>query len=264
MLYSFRGLKIHYSDSGSGKTIVLIHGYLETMKVWESFSKRLALYFRVLVIDLPGHGKSDPAGDINTMDLFAEAIKELLEELGICKVFLAGHSMGGYATLAFVRLFPEYLSGYSLFHSHPLADTPETIQRRKLSIKAIEEGKKEMIIPDFVQGLYAKTNLNKFKKAIERSMEIASDTDEKTIIADLKGMIARPSMEEVITNGKVPFLWILGKMDIHINHETVMQNVRLPENCRVVILNKSGHMGFIEEEDKAVELLTEFVDDLIY
>ncbi|HUX94123.1 MAG TPA: alpha/beta hydrolase [Bacteroidales bacterium] len=262
MLYSFRGLKIHYSDSGSGKAIVLIHGFLETMKVWEKFAERLSPHFRVIVIDLPGHGQSDPAGDINTMEIFAEAIRELLDVSGVSKAFLVGHSMGGYATLAFVQLFPEYISGYSLFHSHPVADIPETIEKRKLNIKIIEEGRKEIMIPDFVRGLYAKTNLEKFREAIEISVKIASTTADNTIIADLKGMMARPSRAEVITKSKVPFLWILGTMDSHINHETILQNIRLPENSQVVILKNSGHMGFIEEEELSARIVSEFADKL--
>jgi len=131
MLISFRGGKIHYSDSGCGEIIVLIHGYLESMEVWENFAGRLSQKFRILRIDLPGHGHSDLFSDINSMELMAEVIKEILDIQGIKKVFLIGHSMGGYAALAFLQLFPEYLSGYSLFHSHPLSDTAETVEKRK-------------------------------------------------------------------------------------------------------------------------------------
>ncbi len=264
MLCSFRGLKIHYSDSGSGKVIVLIHGYLETGEVWEKFAEILSAHFRVLIIDLPGHGQSDPAGEINTMELFAEAVKELLDVSGVSKAFIAGHSMGGYAALAFVQLFPEYLSGYSLFHSHPYADTPETIEKRRLNIKVIEEGGKEIMIPDFVHGLYAKINLEKFSEAVESSVRIASATAENTIIADLKGMMARPSRAEIISKSDVPFLWILGKMDSHINHMMIMQNIWLPKNSRVVKLENSGHMGFIEEQEFTLRIIRDFVDNLPY
>ena len=264
MLCSFRGLKLHYSDSGRGKAIVLIHGFLETGKVWEKFAESLSAHFRVIIIDLPGHGQSGPAGEINTMETFAEAVKGLLDVLGVGKAFIAGHSMGGYATLAFVQLYPEYLSGYSLFHSHPYADTPEAIEKRRQNIIIIEEGKKEMMIPDFVRGLYAQINLEKSSEAVERSVIIASATAENTIIADLKGMMARPSRAEIISKSKVPFLWILGTMDSHINHEMIMQNIRLPQNSRVEILENSGHMGFIEEQELTVSVIRDFADDLPY
>jgi len=264
MLISFRGGKIHYSESGRGNIIVLIHGYLETMEVWETFSKKLSENFRVIRIDLPGHGESGSCGDINTMELFAEAIKAVLDSLGIRKAFLAGHSMGGYATLAFLQLFPEYLSGFSLFHSHPLPDLPETVLKRKQSIKFIKEGGKEKMIPDFVRNLYARTNTDKFKNAIDKSIEIASATSEKTIIADLNGMMVRSSGVHLLEEGSIPFLWILGIMDSHIDHEKIVHSVKLPGNSRVVILNNSGHMGFIEEEDLSVKVVTEYVKNITF
>jgi len=262
MLFSFRGGKIHYYDSGSGKVIVLIHGYLETSEVWEEYSRKLSQNFRVLRVDLPGHGLSDIVDSTNTMELLAEAIKELLDLLTVKKAFIAGHSMGGYATLAFLQMFPEYLSGYSLFHSHPLGDAPEAIEKRKQNIRIVEEGGKENMIPDFIRGLYAGTNYEKCKAALDRSILIASGTNEKTIIADLKGMMARPSRVTVVEEGKVPFLWILGTMDNHINYESIQERVKLPGNAKVVILNNSGHMGFIEEEEASVNVITDFVNSI--
>ncbi len=263
MFISFRGGKIHYTDSGKGVVIVLIHGYLETMEVWDQFAGNVIKNYRVIKIDLPGHGQSDLIGVTNTMDIFAGAIKVVLDFLGVRKCFLVGHSMGGYATLAFLRLFAEYLSGYCLFHSHPFADPPEVIEKRVKNIKLIESGKKDEMIPGFVNGLFAGTNLDLLKEKVEKSLKIASATSEATIIADLRGMMERPSLSDLVEAGKVPFLWILGMMDNHINHLAIQQKVRLPGNSRVVILHNSGHMGFIEEEDLSVKYLTEFAGSLV-
>ena len=259
MLISFRGGKIHYSDSGCGEIIVLIHGYLESMEVWENFAGRLSQKFRILRIDLPGHGHSDLFSDINSMELMAEVIKEILDIQGIKKVFLIGHSMGGYAALAFLQLFPEYLSGYSLFHSHPFSDTAEAVEKRKQNIALTENGKKDEMIPGFVHGLYAPKNLDRLKEAVEKSVSVALGTDKKTIIADLRGMMARPDRSNIVREAKVPFLWILGTMDSHIDYRTIQQKVRLPENAQIVILENSGHMGFIEEEELSVKAIGEFV-----
>ncbi len=262
MLISFRGRKINYSETGTGEVIVLIHGYLETMEVWESFSKKLSKNFRVLRMDIPGHGLSETCGEINSMDIIAGNIKELLDSLGINRAFLIGHSMGGYATLAFLQLFPEYLSGYSLFHSHPLADTAETIEKRKENINIVSEGKKNRMITGFIQKLYADKNLEKLKSSVEKSTDIAFGIKKETIIADLKGMMARPDMAYLVEEGRVPFLWILGTMDNHIDCNSVQHKVNIPGNSRVFILNNSGHMGFIEEEELSVKIVTDFVNSL--
>ena len=119
--------KINYKLSGSGIPLVLLHGYLESVEIWNGFGAKLSKTFKVLMIDLPGHGKSASYEEINKMEDMAAQINEITEELGFHNFFLIGHSLGGYVSLAFLELFPEKLLGISLFHSHPLADSTETI-----------------------------------------------------------------------------------------------------------------------------------------
>ena len=77
-----------------GSRIVLLHGYLESSEVWNGFEMKLAKEFRVISVDLPGHGRSDVFGETHTMEFMADVLKDLLDSLRINKVFLAGHSLG--------------------------------------------------------------------------------------------------------------------------------------------------------------------------
>lgn len=251
--------RIHFTDQGRGHVIVLIHGYLETSEVWKNFARKLSGQYRIITIDLPGHGRSDIYGEAQTMEFMAVAIKELLESLDIRKVFLTGHSLGGYITLAFAELFPEMLSGYCLFHSHPLADTQEALEKREREIALIEAGKKDLMYPENIAKMFAVINLDKFSDALKRSKEIASSISAEGITAVLRGMMARPSRLAVMEEGKVPCLWILGEMDNYVNCELAKSKVKLPKNAELVVLENSGHLGFIEEEEKSLEVLTEFV-----
>ncbi len=254
-----RNGKIHYTDQGRGQVILLLHGYLETSEVWDGFSLKLAEKFRVISPDLPGHGQSDIFGETHTMEHMAGIIKELLESLEIEKAFLTGHSLGGYVALAFAERFPEKLSGYCLFHSHPLADSPEALEKREREINLVKAGKKDLMYPDNVVKMFAASNLKKFNASLERSKQIASSIQSEGIIAVLKGMMARPSRLSVMREGRVPCLWILGAMDNYIDCKLVQTKVKLPQNAELAVLNNSGHMGFIEEEEKSLEILTEFV-----
>ena len=128
------GNRIAYTERGEGDTIVLLHGYLESLLVWDRFSTNLSRHFRVLSVDLPGHGQSDVISGEHSMEMMAERIAGLLDSLGIEKVLMTGHSLGGYVALAFLELFPERLAGYCLFHSHPFADTDEAVERRNREI----------------------------------------------------------------------------------------------------------------------------------
>jgi pimeloyl-ACP methyl ester carboxylesterase len=262
MYFSFKGGRINYSDSGSGAAIVLLHGYLETSEVWNGFAEKLSSVFRVISVDLPGHGLSDVFGEIHTMEFMASAVKELLDSLSIEKVFLTGHSLGGYVALAFLELFPESLSGYCLFHSQPFPDPSEALEKRRREILVIEAGKKDLMYPDNVIRMFAPVNLVNYSDALQRSKEIASQIPGEGIIAVLKGMIIRPSRLNLVEKGRVPFLWILGSMDNYIPCDLVQSKVKLPVNAKVVILKNSGHIGFIEEEENSIKAITEFVNQI--
>ena len=137
--------KIFFTDYGEGKTIVLLHGYLESLEIWGVFSKELSKNFRVISIDIPGHGESEYFADKHTMEAISERVYLTLKKLHIKTCFMIGHSMGGYVTLMFHKLFPEMLSGFSLFHSHPFADSKESINKRLREIELIKNGKKDLI-----------------------------------------------------------------------------------------------------------------------
>jgi pimeloyl-ACP methyl ester carboxylesterase len=259
MFFSFREGRIHYSDSGKGGIIVLLHGYLESSEVWNGFSEKLASAFRVITVDLPGCGLSDVYGEVHSMEFIAMAVKELIAYLNLKKVFLTGHSLGGYVTLAFLELFPESLSGYCLFHSQPFPDSPAALEKRKREIAIVKMGKKNLMYPDNVIRMFAESNLEKFSVALQRSKDIASRIPGEGIIAVLNGMMIRPSRMNFMEEGKVPCLWILGSMDNYIPCEIIQKQVKLPSNARVVVLKNSGHMGFVEEEDLSVKIVSDFV-----
>ena len=260
--FQYKSGKIRYSVRGNGKVIFLLHGYLESAEVWDIFAKKLSDKFRVLTVDLPGHGESDIYGEIHSMEFMAEAIKALMEYLGFKKIVLAGHSLGGYVTLAFLELFPDSLSGYCLLHSQPFADTPEALEKRRREIAIVKAGRKNLMYPDNIERMYAESNLEKFPAALKRSKEIASGIQGEGIIAVLNGMMARPSRLRFMEEGRVPCLWILGSMDKYIAAEPVLEKVKLPSNAKVVLLQNSGHLGFIEEEEKTMTALQDFVNRL--
>jgi pimeloyl-ACP methyl ester carboxylesterase len=149
-----------------------------------------------------------------------------------------------------------------LFHSHPHADTPEAIERRNREIAVVRAGRKNIMYPGNVSMMFARDNLKSMKGELERSKKIASRNPGEGIIALLNGMIARPSRQYILENGMVPLLWILGRHDLYFSPERAMRDTGLPHNAEVVILEKSGHLGFIEETDKSAAVIARFAEKL--
>ncbi|RLD36758.1 MAG: alpha/beta hydrolase [Bacteroidetes bacterium] len=251
--------RVNYRLSGSGIPVVLLHGYLESLEIWNGFGTKLSQTFKVLMIDLPGHGNSASLGDINRMEDMAFMINALTEKLGIDKLFLIGHSFGGYVTLAFLELFPEKLLGFSLFHSHPFADSPETIEKRNHEIELIKQGKKELICQVNIPNSFANENLKKFEVEIDKAIQIAVKTSNEGIIATLGGMMQRHDRSLLLKKTKMPFLWILGEKDNYIPYQEITEKVSMPLHASLVTLRNSGHQGFLEEEKQSLNVVGVFV-----
>lgn len=137
---------LHVCDSEQGeRCVVLLHGYLESLLVWEEFVPLLYKRVRVVTLDLPGHGISEVKGEVHTMEFLADTVADGLRALGIKRCTLVGHSMGGYVALAFLERHPEMLDGLVLLSSTPNADTPEKAENRRREIALVQAGKKDAL-----------------------------------------------------------------------------------------------------------------------
>ncbi len=258
-IVKFENISIRYKLEGMGTVVVLLHGYLESLDIWSAFSGELMKKFRVISIDLPGHGQSGIIADIHTMEIMAEAVKAVLSELNINKCILIGHSMGGYVTMAFADLFPDRLYGYSLFHSTPFRDTEEKKQNRNREIELVDQGKKQMIFNTNIPRAFADDNLKKLKRKVEHALQIARNTTDEGVKAVLEGMKLRIDRSEVLSSSKIPVLVILGIKDNYIPYELVKERIKLNDKGEIYVLENSGHMGFIEEIEESLKAVTSFV-----
>lgn len=262
-LLKYTGKRIHYKDEGEGITLILLHGYLESIEIWRDFTESLTEYFRVIRLDLPGHGMSELFEEVQTMEETARALKALADHLELKKFFLLGHSLGGYVTLSFLNLFPEYLTGFCLFHSHPLADTQQTIEKRKREIDFVQSGRKDLLYNVNIPNAFANDNLVQFTEKIEFAKKIARDTPDEGIIATLKGMMARKDYVDLLANTDIPFLWILGEKDNYIPFTEIQTKVKMPVGGKLLTLKNSGHQGFMEEKSIALATIVNFINALI-
>jgi pimeloyl-ACP methyl ester carboxylesterase len=253
---------LHFKISGKGPTIVLLHGFLGSGEVWKSFVRRLKNYFQVITIDLPGHGASENMGPVHSMDDMAEAVRKVLNSLGINSCLMVGHSMGGYVTLAFAEKYPRLLKGIVLFHSHAAADSPEARINRDRTIAFVEKDHYSFI-KNFIPDLFDPINIIKLGKEIDALKELAQGTSKEGVIAALQGMKIRPDRQHVLLNSKMPVLFVIGKNDKRIPMEVIVPQTLLPEHSEILLLDHVGHMGFIEASGKTFEVVKGFAERVV-
>ena len=107
------GMTIHSASAGSGgATLVLVHGWTCDSTSWAAQVPEFAKKYRVITLDLPGHGRSgSPRDGKFSMDLFARAVEAVRAEAGVDKIVLVGHSMGAPVIRQYARLYPGHVAG---------------------------------------------------------------------------------------------------------------------------------------------------------
>ena len=251
---------LHIADSGVGeKCVVLLHGYLESMYVWEDFLPLLTPHFRVITVDIPGHGISEVKGEVHTMEMVAEVLRDMLDALGIERVTMVGHSMGGYVSLAFCAAYAERLDGVVLLSSSPNPDTELKRENRRREIALVRAGKKDVLARVAPEAGFAEQNRRRLRSYIDDLTECVHITEDDGIVALLGGMMERADQNEMLRKSTVPQLFILGKKDGYIPVEVAEEIVANHPQAQVAWLEESGHMGFIEEPEVCAEALLKFV-----
>jgi pimeloyl-ACP methyl ester carboxylesterase len=259
---SVNGIAMRASDTGNGKAVVLLHGYLETMEVWENTIAQLSKKFRIIAMDLPGHGFSGFRKDATTMEFMADCIKQLLDKLNIAECFIAGHSMGGYAALAFAKKYPETAKALCLFSSTPNADTEQKKRDRDREINLIKAGKMELIIKSNISRGFADMNVKKLDEEIFAIEDTAKVSDNDGIIACLQAMKMREDMNDFMKTVQQKSLFVFGRHDNYITFDVAENIMQKYPQATAFVLEHSGHNGFIEEPEKSTEILSNFAEKI--
>ena len=255
---NFKGIDVSFTDSGKGKAVVFLHGFLGDKSVWNYYAKQIASSTtRVITIDLLGHGKTQCLSYVHTMEEMAEAVYEVLKHLKLKKYFLVGHSMGGYVSLALAENYPDNVRGLCMFHSSAKADSEAKKKDRGRAIKVVKRNTK-IFIEEAIPNLF-NTKEKPNRRGIEKSKKIAISTSKQGIVAALEGMRVRLDREIILKFAPYSVLFIIGKEDNILPYTDLVNQAQLPDNGNYVLLDKVGHMGFFEAKKECLLIINEFI-----
>lgn len=247
--------KFSYIDSGKGnETLLFIHGFCGSHEYWEKVIPKLKEKYRVIALDLRGHGGNDTNEASFSIEDLAGDVATFLEDKNIDQVYLFGHSLGGYITLAFAEQFKEKLNGFSLIHSTAFPDDKAGKEGRLKSVEKIETDG----MTAFIDGLVPKLFANSDDPHIERVKNIGYQTSEIGAIGSLHAMRKRDDKNYVLKDTQLPVLLVAGEKDKVISPEKTfsVEGNHITE----VILEGCGHMGMLESPDQLAREIIRFVD----
>lgn len=255
----FKNTKIAYSDSGKGTAIVLLHGFLENRFMWNHFTAVLSSRYRVISIDLLGHGESECLGYVHSMEDNADAVYAVLNALRIRKAVLVGHSMGGYVALAFAELYPEMIKAVALINSTSRADSDDRKQNRDRAVRAVKKDHTSFVRLS-IANLFSPDNRERLASEIENVKSQALKTPLRGIVASLEGMKIRNDREVLLHFAAFPVLLALGKKDPVLNYD---ENADQADNKNVELVSfPDGHMSVIENSNELLTVLQNFLKKL--
>ncbi|WP_246431403.1 alpha/beta fold hydrolase [Winogradskyella flava] len=257
MILEYKHIDVHFTTTGKGKAIVLLHGFLENVDMWNDLAPELGKRYQVVCIDLLGHGRTGCIGYVHTMDDMADAVLAVLKHLNITRVKCIGHSMGGYAALALAEKQPELFSGLCLMNSTFEADD---IEKHLIRTRAIEMAKvdyKSLICLSF-SNLFAPESKERFTKAYDHALQLALQTSVQGYIAAQEGMKLRPDRLHVFKHLKGQKLILIGKKDTLVDSKKTIEKINTT-NIEYLEL-PSGHMSHIENKSELPYIISRFVE----
>jgi len=243
------GIQLAYERRGKGTPLVLLHGFPLDHQVWDEIVPLLEGTFDLIIPDLRGFGESTTVDSFYTLEDYASDIAGLLDHLGIQKAAIAGHSMGGYIALAFVRLFPERVSGLGLVASQVVADTDERKQGRYKSAAEVAEhgigSVVEMMTPKF-------TPDERLQSYARQSMERQQPA---AYIGALKAMAERVDSTPLLSSLNFPVVIVHGDADALVPIDRAREVKTALPQAHLVEISGAGHMPMMEDKEKTAEAL---------
>jgi len=271
--YVHDGVRIHFRDRGAGKPIVFIHGFGASLDTWRSLEDGLKNDYRIISLDLKGHGYSErPLDDRYSLQDHAAVVLGLMDHLKLENAVLVGNSLGcaialmaalkapreSSAKVAAMVLIAGSLDGDNLpfylrllrlpmIASVAVKLTPATFGTRLILRRAYYDDDK---VTDSLVELYAKY------QRIPGTEHALITTARQMIPPDSSGL------REALKKLEVPTLNIIGKHDQIISRESAETVCQILPRCRAVIVEEVGHVPHEEKPEKVLSLLNDFLPEV--
>ena len=251
-----RGLELAFDDAGAGVPVVLLHGFPFNRSLWREQVAALKASHRVITPDLRGFGETTATSEPATMEMMAEDVAALLDELKLERVVLGSLSMGGYVALAFYRLFPARVRALMLADTRPQADTAEArANRETLAQRALNEGM-QPIADAMLPKLLTPATHKEQPEIVARVREMIMTTSPVGAAAALRGMAVRRDQTDLLPEINVPTLIIVGSEDAITPPQEAELMHRAIRGSLLKVIAGAGHCANLERADEFNRVLT--------
>jgi len=256
--------KINQETYGSGKPIVLVHGWAMHTGIWRNFAKQLAQNYRVTCIDLPGHGQSEALQPFN-LEQISELLANSVDTEPACWL---GWSLGETVVLDFARRFPERCSALILMTGNPHFTQLSTSEVQWPGMKielldsfasSLQENCQATLLRFLSLQVNGLQDYKKLMKELKTAVAEYSAPNEATLKGGLE-ILKSADLRATLSELSMPMLSILGAKDALVPVAVGEYLQTLSPNMTVKVIDKAGHAPFLSHPNEVTELMSDFIE----
>jgi 3-oxoadipate enol-lactonase len=254
--------EIFYTVQGEGPPVVLLHPFPANHKVWLPVAEQLVQRYRLILLDLRGHGQSGAGSGPATMEKHAADLARLCDTCAIGKAVFAGVSIGGYILFEFWRRHRSRVAALVLCDTKAAADTGEARANRLRAAEEVEKHGPAVFVEGMLPKLLGDTTRTARPDLVDRARQIMLETRVAGIAAVQRGMAARSDSVGDLKSINVPTLILVGAEDMltPISEAELLQR-GIPGSRREVV-PRAGHYAVFEQPETSGKSIRRFIDGL--
>jgi len=257
------GFDLSYDDVGTGRALVLLHGYPFNRSMWGEQIDFLKSRYRVIVPDLRGLGLSGLGSNTSSgMDEMGRDVIALLDHLNIDRAIIGGLSMGGYVTLALYKLFPLRVRAMILADTKAQADTDEIRTNRYQQEQRITDEGMNAVVDSMLEKFLAPATFEQNPDVVTFTRNMIVNTNPAGAVSALHGMATRRDYTYFLPQIFPPVLIVVGSEDkiAPLSDAKLMHHeIR---GSRLVVIDGAGHISNLEAPDQFKIALENFLQTL--
>jgi len=253
------GRAIRYLEAGAGWPVLLIHAFPVNADLWRPQLERVPEGWRFIAPDVRGFGPAAAPASRFTVDDMAADVAGLMDQLELDRAVIGGISMGGYATFALFRLYPERFDGMILADTKAEPDTPEAREGRRKMIQLVRNDGPAAVADAMLPKLLSPRTRAEQPALVSSVREMIESASAESLAATLEALMARPDSTSDLSRIHCPALIIVG-VDDEVTPEPHARTMeKLIDRSRLVVLPEAGHLSNIEAPDAFSLALSDFL-----
>ncbi|MFQ5945970.1 MAG: alpha/beta fold hydrolase [Anaerolineae bacterium] len=258
----FDPVAMAYDDVGRGETILLVHGFPLSRRIWRPQMEALRSSYRIIAPDLRGHGETEAPDGVYGMAEMASDLRRLLDHLGIETAVLGGHSMGGYVAFSFYRAWPERARALILVDTRAEPDNERGRRGRAEMIRLAKERGAEAVAAEMLPRLISKETLEGRPELVDEVRTIMEATPVSGLAGALQGMADRPDSVPLLKEISVPTLILVGERDVLTPLPYADRMHADISESHLELIPGAGHLPSLEAPEAVNDAIRLFLDQI--